>query len=87
MSSLGNIITFDDDDATKKAILGAFDLEVNDNGIIVSSITKEPALTPEGLDIPLSKFAGIRPGSRKMIRSDIVSLMDAADDMMATQRP
>lgn len=79
MSSLGNIITFEDDDDTKKAVLAAFDLEVNDNKIIVSSKTKEPALTPEGLEVPLSKFEGIWPGSLKLVRSDIVSLMDLAD--------
>lgn len=79
MASLGNIITFDDDDATKKAILAAFDLEVNDRNIIISTETKEPALSPEGLEVPLEKFEGIWPGSRKIVRADIVSLMDLAD--------
>lgn len=79
MFSLGNVVTFDDDIETKKAILSAFDLEVDAKGIVVSSETKEPALTPEGLEVPIEKFEGIWPGSRKIVRSDIISLMDLSE--------
>ena len=75
------IVTFDNDDETKKAILKGFDLEVNIDNIIVDSKTKEPALSKDGLEIPLNKFGGIWPGSRQLLRTDIVSLMDFAESI------
>ena len=69
-------ITFDNDNETKEAILKAFDMEVNDDNVIVNSKTKQPALTREGLEVTLDRFWGIWPGSQIILRDDVVSMMD-----------
>ena len=56
------------------------------NGFVVEksqpgrkAMPSEKVLTPRGEDIPIQEFAGVRKGSVIFVKSDIVSLVEAAE--------
>ena len=71
-------ITFDD--TTRDFVLDAFGKKVRD-GFVVDSKSEQRVLTPRGEEIPAKEFAGVRKGSTVFLKSDIVSLIEAAEAM------
>lgn len=73
-------ITFDGDEEVKKLILEALGKTVDDEGFIVEATgSRQRVLTPKGEEVRLADFAGVIKGSEIFVKSDIDSLMDAAD--------
>lgn len=72
------IITFES--LAKEEILSIFDKIVDDEDFIVEAddITQR-VITPEGEEITLEEFAGIRKGSEIFIKSDLPSIIDLVD--------
>ena len=74
------IITFEKN--AKEEILSLFDKAVDEEGYIVEK--HEPTqrvLTPDGDEIELEKFAGVRQGSLLFFKSDINSTIELADSI------
>ena len=72
------IITFDA--ASKQEILSFFGKTIDSDGYLIE--TDNPAqrvITPDGDDITLEEFAGIRKGSEIYIKSDLPSLIELID--------
>jgi len=70
-------ITFDD--GAREFVLNAFNKTLdNRNFVVEEADRKQRVLTPRGEDIPLDEFAGVRRGSTIFVKSDIVSLIEAA---------
>lgn len=71
------IVTFDE--AFKKDVLEMFDKAVDDDNFIVeASNPTQKVLTPNGEDIRLKEFVGIKKGSEIFIKGDLISLIDFA---------
>lgn len=72
------VITFEK--SAKEEILAIFDKTVDDEGFIVEKgdITQR-VITPDGEEVTLEEFAGIRKGSEIFIKSDLPSLIDVMD--------
>lgn len=71
-------ITFDK--LAKKEILSLFNKSVDDEGYIVEKEDEtQRVLTPQGEEIKLEDFAGIRKGSEIFVKSDFPSLINLAD--------
>lgn len=60
-------------------LLEAFGKEINPDGIIIESSTKEPVLTPESEEIHYSNFGGIKKGSEIYIKDDLNSIMSLVE--------
>ena len=71
------IITFDD--STRDFVLGAFGKTLDADGYV--SDDGHRVLTPRGEDISVEEFAGVRKGSVVFVKSDITSLIEAAEAM------
>jgi hypothetical protein len=72
------VVTFEE--SAKKQILSFFDKTVDEEGFIVEiSDHTQRVITPEGEEIKLEEFAGIRKGSEIFIKSDLPSLFDLVD--------
>lgn len=70
-------VTFDE--AFKKDVLEMFDKAVDDDNFIVeASNPAQKVLTPNGEDIRLKEFVGIKKGSEIFIKGDLISLIDFA---------
>lgn len=77
---LNNVITFDK--ASREFILDAFDKIVDQEGYIVEkSNPTQRVLTPEGDEVQLADFAGIRKGSLLFFKKDLPSLLTLSDLM------
>ncbi len=73
-------ITFSEDN--KQFILKSFNKKIDDEGFIVEKDNpKQRVLAPDGTEINLEKFAGIRNGSEIFIKSDLPSLIEMFDDL------
>jgi len=73
-------ITFDE--SAKKYVLDIFGKAVDAEGFIVErNDHNQKVLTPRGEEINLSEFAGVHRGSAVLMKSDIVSLVEAAEAM------
>lgn len=72
------VITFEK--STKELILSFFDKIVDKDGFIVEKgdITQR-VLTPDGEEITLDEFAGIRKGSEIFIKSNLPSMIELVD--------
>ena len=69
------IITFDAN--LKSEILSCFGKTVDDSGYIVErDDPSQRVLTPNGEDVTLDEFAGIRKGSEIFIKADLPSLIE-----------
>lgn len=67
-------LTFDS--SLRVEILGSFDKEVNDEGIIVEkSNPLQHVLGIDGQEVRIEEFGGIKKGSEVFIKNDLVSLM------------
>ena len=69
-------ITFDD--SAREFVLRSFGKTTQDGYIVESCDPTHRVLNPRGEDIPTAEFAGIRRGSTIFVKSDIVSLIEAA---------
>lgn len=70
------MITFDE--STKELVLQMLNKAVDDDGYIYDVETRERALTPEGSEVHIDEFAGIRRGSEIFITKDLPSLLKYA---------
>ena len=68
------------DEASKKIILQLFDKAVDEQGFIFDMTTGERVLSPDGEEVPVRDFAGIRKGSEIFITKDLPSLIQFASD-------
>lgn len=67
------------DESAREFVLEAFNKKVDADGYIVEkSNGGHRVLTPSGDEIKAGEFAGVRKGSVVFIRSDIASLVQAA---------
>jgi hypothetical protein len=71
-------ITFDSN--AKEDILSFFDKEINDEGIIVESSTKEPIISLDGTEVHEKEFAGIKNGSEIFLKKDLISMMKLSEE-------
>jgi len=69
-------ITFDD--SALGFILDAFGKSEREGFVVEKKNPDQKVLTPRGDEIPLKDFAGVRQGSVIFVKSDIVSLIEAA---------
>lgn len=68
--------------SAKEEILSFFDKTVDDDGFIVEKEdTTQRVITPEGEEVTLEEFAGIRKGSEIFIKSDLPSLINLIDKL------
>jgi hypothetical protein len=74
-------ITFDE--GVKKFVLNSFDKEVTSDGFVVEKEnTEQKVITPDGDELTEQNFAGIKKGSEVYIKSDIVSLVRLASELV-----
>lgn len=74
------IITFEK--SAKEVILSFFDKIVDDEGFIVEKDDPtQRVLTPDGEEVSLEEFAGIRKGSEIFIKSNLPSMIELADQL------
>jgi hypothetical protein len=74
------VITFDAD--LKLEMLSCFDKTVDDSGYIVErDDPSQRVLTPDGENVALDEFAGIRKGSEIFIKADLPSLIKLLDTL------
>lgn len=71
------IITFDD--STRDFVLDTFGKKSDSDGYV--SDDGHRVLTPRGEEIAIAEFAGVRKGSVVFVKSDITSLIEAAEAM------
>ena len=72
------IITFDA--ASKREILSYFGKTTDQDGYIIEAENPtQRVITPEGEEITIEEFAGIRNGSEIYIKSDLPSLIELID--------
>jgi hypothetical protein len=72
-----NYITFSNN--AKKFILSAFSKTVDEQEFIVETSNKnQRVLTPDGEQVELENFAGIKKGSEVFIKNDLISLIKFA---------
>jgi hypothetical protein len=70
------------DSTTRDFVLDAFGKTVDADGYIVEQTDPTQKVTDlRGEEIPVSEFAGIRKGSAVFVKSDIMSLIEAAQAM------
>lgn len=73
-------ITFDN--GLKEFILDIFSKQVDREGFIVEKDNiKQRVLAPDGQEVRLEQFAGIKRGSEIFIKSDLISLMNLCDSL------
>lgn len=73
-------ITFDK--SAKDFVLETFNKSTDDEGYIVEKDSpNQRVLTPDGEEIKKEEFAGIKKGSEKYIKSDLVSLIKLSDEL------
>ncbi len=75
-----NVITFEE--SAKRGILSFFDKSIDDEGFVVEKDDpSQRVITPEGDEITLEEFAGLKKGSEIFIKSDLISLMNLSDKL------
>jgi len=73
-------VTFDA--KLKKLVLEAFNKDIDDSGYVVEKTNPtQRVLSPDGEEIKLEDFAGIKNGSEVFIKSDLISLMELCDSL------
>jgi hypothetical protein len=72
-------ITFDG--SARGFVLNAFGKTTKDGFVVEKKAPSQRVLTPRGEEIPVDEFAGVRKGSVIFVKSDIVSLVEAAEAM------
>jgi hypothetical protein len=69
------------DSSSKETVLKIFDKQVDAEGYIIESATNERVLSPDGFEVTLKDFAGIRKGSELIFTRDLPSLINYAQDL------
>lgn len=69
-------IIFDNHEDSKLFVLQSIGKEVDEEGYIMDSETKERVLLPNGEELLFKDFAGVKKGSEIFIKSDIISLVE-----------
>jgi hypothetical protein len=73
-----DVITFDFE--SKRKILSFFGKTIDEDGYLIEEDNPDQrVITPDGDDITLDEFAGIRKGSEIYIKSDLPSLIELID--------
>ena len=73
-----NVITFEK--SAREDILSFFDKTIDEKGFIVEKEDPtQKVITPDGEEITIDKFAGIRKGSEIFIKSDLNSLINLTE--------
>lgn len=72
-------ITFDE--SARGFILDAFGKTVRDGFVVEKNKPTEKVITPRGEEVAVKDFAGVRKGSVIFVKSDIVSLVEAAESL------
>ena len=73
-----DVITFDA--SSKQKILSFFGKIIDEDGYLIEEENPDQrVITPDGDDITLDEFAGIRKGSEIYIKSDLPSLIELID--------
>lgn len=62
-------------------MLESFGKKVRNGFVVEKSHPDQKVITPRGEEIPVKDFAGVRKGSVIFVKSDIVSLLEAAKAM------
>ena len=71
-------ITFDD--SARAFVLDAFGKKISNDGFVVEkNHANQKVVTPRREEIKADEFAGIRKGSIVLLKSNIVSLIEAAE--------
>jgi hypothetical protein len=73
-------ITFDE--SAKELVLKLFGKDIDADGYIVEHETGLRVLSPEGNEVLVKDFAGIRHGSEIFITKDLPSLIKQASDIV-----
>jgi len=73
-------ILFNED--TKLTVLRLFDKNIDGDGFIIEIKTGERVLAPNGSEVKLKHFAGIRKGSEIFITDDLPSLIEYGGDLV-----
>jgi hypothetical protein len=71
-------ITYNDSEDAKRAILKIAGKSVDKYGYIIDE-KGQRVVAPNGEEVKLENFAGIRPGSEVFITNDLPSLLEQAD--------
>lgn len=71
------------DASAQEFVLDAFGKANRDGFIVEKACPTQRVLTPRGEEIPSKEFAGVRKGSVIFVKSDIVSLIEAAQAIQA----
>lgn len=74
-----NTIVFDD--ASRKIILQIFGKGIDNQGYIFDLKTNQRVLSPEGNEVPIQDFAGIKKGSEIFITKDLPALLQQTADL------
>ena len=61
-------------------ILKAFGASINEKGIIIDNATGESILSPEGDELTKDSFGGIKKGSIKFIKNDLLAAINLAEN-------
>lgn len=69
-------VIFDNNQDSKLFILNSIGKEVDQEGYVIDSETKERVLLPSGEELLFKDFAGVKKGSEIFIKSDIISLVE-----------
>lgn len=76
-------ITFDKNKAVKDFVLDAFSKAEDESGYVVEKDNpKQKVLTPDGDELHYKDFAGLKKGSEVYIKSDLVSLVKLAGELV-----
>lgn len=76
--------TFDDNNATKKFVLGIFGKDIDHDDYIVEKKDEKRILGFDGQEMTIQDFGGIKSGSEIYARSDIVSLVEFYEKYLAS---
>ncbi|MEP7374785.1 MAG: hypothetical protein ABI675_15420 [Chitinophagaceae bacterium] len=60
-------------------ILKAFGAEINNNGIIIDSESKEPHVSPEGEVLTKENFGGLKKGSTLFLKKDLLTAIKISE--------
>lgn len=60
-------------------ILEAFGKEVNDDGYLIESESKDLILTPDNEEIHISKFGGLKKGSEIFLKKDLSTIIELVE--------
>jgi len=66
-------VTFDKE--SKETVLSAFNKEVDVDGFIYDKDTDEQILTPDGQEVTVAEFGGLKKGSEIYLKGNLTTLM------------